>query len=55
MNDSVTLKKVWDQSVNYMQKLKNLYHKFRGSDLKILVFPALLIYWAIIILAPFSL
>jgi len=38
-----------------MQKLKNLYQKYRGLDLKILVFPVLLIYWAIMIMAPFSL
>ena len=36
-----------------MQKLKNLYLKSRGYDLKILAYPALLIYWATIILAPF--
>ena len=38
-----------------MKKLKNLYLKYRGLDLKILAYPALLIYWAIMILAPFSL
>ena len=38
-----------------MQKLKNLYLKYRGLDLKILAYPVLLIYWAIMILAPFSL
>ena len=36
-------------------KLKNLYLKYRGSDLKILAYPALLIYWGIIIMVTFSL
>ena len=38
-----------------MQKLKSLYLKYRGSDLKILAYPVLLIYWATILLATFSL
>ena len=38
-----------------MKNLREMYHKYRGLDLKILVYPVLLIYWAIIILAPFSL
>ena len=38
-----------------MKNLKEMYHKYRGLDLKILAYPALLIYWAIMILAPFSL
>jgi len=37
-----------------MQKLKNLYHKFHGLDLKTIAYLALPIYWAIMILAPFS-
>jgi len=37
-----------------MQNLKNLYLKYRGSDLRTLAYPVLLIYWAIILLATFS-
>jgi len=37
-----------------MQKLKNIYLKYRGSDLRTLVYPVLLIYWAIILLGTFS-
>jgi len=38
-----------------MQKLKNIYLKYRGIDLKIIAYLVLPIYWAIIILATFSL
>ena len=55
MNDDVTSKNAWDQSVNYIKNLREIVIKLVGLDLKILVYPALLIYWAIIILAPFSL
>ena len=54
MNDSVTLKNAWHQSVNYIKKLKKILHLFLGFDLKTLALPVLLIYWATIILAPFS-
>ena len=40
---------------NSIEKLKKIYQTFRGLDLKILAYPALLIYWAIIILGTFSL
>ena len=36
-----------------MQKLKNLYLKSRGLDLKILAYPALLIYWVTMLTATF--
>ena len=54
MNDDVTPKNAWHQSVNYIKKFVNLYHKYLGLDLKIIVYMALPIYWAIIILATFS-
>ena len=53
MNDDVTPKNIWDQSVNYIKKLKKISPQLVGLDLKILVYPVLLIYWATIILAPF--
>ena len=55
MNDDVTSKNAWDQSVNYIKNLREIVINLVGLDLKILVYPALLIYWAIIILAAFSL
>jgi len=55
MNDNVPSKNVWAQRLNFTEKLKNLYQIYRGLDLKILVYPVLLIYWATIILATFSL
>ena len=55
MNDSVTPKTLWAQSVNYIKNLKKILHLFHGFDLKILAYPVLLIYWATIILATFSL
>ncbi len=36
MNDSVTPKKLWDQSVNYIKNLKKILPKLSGIDLKIL-------------------
>jgi len=54
MHDNVTLKKLWDQSVNYIKKLKKIYLLFPGLDLKTIVFLVLPIYWAAIILATFS-
>ena len=54
MNDNVTLKNAWHQSVNFTIKLKNLYHKYLGLDLKIIAYMALLIYWGAILSAPFS-
>ena len=35
------------------QKLKNLYRKYLGLDLKIIAYMVLPIYWATMILAPF--
>ena len=37
-----------------MKKLKNIYLKFLGLDLRIIAYLALLIYWPVIILATFS-
>ena len=54
MNDSVTPKKLWDQSVNYTKKLRKILAIYLGFDLKTQAFMVLLIYWAIILLAPFS-
>ena len=36
------------------QKFKKISPQLVGSDLKTLALPVLLIYWAIILLAPFS-
>ena len=55
MNDNVPSKNLWAQRLNSTDKLKKIYQTFRGLDLKILAYPALLIYWAIIILGTFSL
>jgi hypothetical protein len=49
MNDDVTPKNIWDQSVNYIKNLKIIVTKLVGLDLKTLLYPALLIYWAIIV------
>jgi|TARA_B000000441_G_scaffold131777_1_gene116933 hypothetical protein len=54
-NDIVPSKNRWVQKLNSIEKLKKIYQTFRGLDLKILAYPALLIYWAIIILGTFSL
>jgi len=48
------LKYAWDQSVNYIKNLKRNAARLVGLDLKTLVYQALLIYWAVIILATFS-
>tara|TARA_S200002703_G_scaffold14601_1_gene12540 strand:- start:92 stop:259 length:168 start_codon:yes stop_codon:yes gene_type:complete len=53
MDDDVTSKNAWDQSVNYIKNSKEIVTKLVGLDSKILLYPVLLIYWAIIILAPF--
>ena len=55
MHDNVTLKKLWDQSVNYTKNLRKILPIFRLLDLKIIAYLVLPIYWAIIILATFSL
>ena len=54
MNDNVTLKNAWDQSVNYIKKLKNLLVIFRLFDLKIIAYMGLLIYWSAMLGATFS-
>ena len=53
MNDNVTLKNAWDQSVNYIKKLKNLLVIFRLFDLKIIAYMGLLIYWSAMLGATF--
>ena len=35
MNDNVTLKNAWDQSVNYIKNFVNLYHKYKVQELEI--------------------
>jgi len=42
MNDDVTPKNAWHQSVNYIKNLKKISLQYRGSDLKILAYPVLL-------------
>ena len=54
MNDDVTLKNAWHQSVNYIKKLKNFNLIFRGLDWRIIAYLGLLIYWPVILLATFS-
>ena len=54
MNDSVTPKNLWDQSVNYIKKLKNILKIFPLFDLKIVAYMGLLIYWSVMILGTFS-
>jgi len=53
MNDNVTPKNAWHQSVNYIKNLSQKLPKLSGIDLKTLVYPVLLIYWAIILLGTF--
>ena len=53
MNDDVTPKNVWDQSVNYIKKLKNLFTDFSLIRLENLTHPVLLIYWSVMITATF--
>ena len=54
MNDNVTPKNTWLQSVNYIKNLSLKLPKLSGTDLKTLAYPVLLIYWATILLATFS-
>jgi len=54
MHDNVTLKNIWDQSVNCIKKLRKLLLIFRLLDLRIPAYLALLIYWSVIILGTFS-
>jgi hypothetical protein len=54
MHDNVTLKNIWDQSVNCTKKLRKLLVIFRLLDWKIIAYTVLPIYWAIIILGTFS-
>jgi hypothetical protein len=54
MNDDVGSKNLWDQSVNYTKKLKNVLPIFRSLDLRIPAYLALLIYWSAMLLATFS-
>ena len=54
MNDDVTPKNAWHQSVNFIKKLKNISVIFRLYDLKIVAYMGLLIYWSAMLLATFS-
>ena len=54
MNDDVTPKKTWLQSVNFIKKLKNILPTFPLLDLKIIAYMGLLIYWSTMIMATFS-
>jgi hypothetical protein len=54
MSDDVTPKNRWAQRLNYIKNSAKFVKKFRGFELKTLALLALLIYWATIILAPFS-
>ena len=47
------LKSKWDQRLNYIKNLSKQLLKLFGIGWKTLVMLALLIYWAIILLAPF--
>ena len=53
MNDDVTPKNTWDQSVNYIKKLKKVLVIFRLFDLKIIAYMGLLIYWSAMLGATF--
>ena len=44
----------WDQNENFTKNLLRIVTKLVGLDLKTLLYLVLLIYWAIISLAPFS-
>jgi len=55
MNDNVTLKKLWDLSVNSIKKLRIILSLFRLLDWKTIAYTVLPIYWLVIILATFSL
>jgi len=54
MDDNVTPKKEWVQRLNYIKNYVKFVRIFRGLELKTLALLGLLIYWAVIILAPFS-
>ena len=54
MDDDVPSKTVWAQRLNYIKNFVKFLKKFRGLELKTLVVWGLLIYWATILLAPFS-
>jgi len=53
MNDNVTLKNVWRQSVNFIKKSKEILPNFHSSDLKIIAYLGLLIYWSTMLTATF--
>ena len=54
MHEVVTSIKTWVQRQNYIKNLEKILKELFGQGLKTLALSALLIYWAIIILAPFS-
>jgi hypothetical protein len=55
MSEVVTSIKTWVQRQNYIKNLKEIHHPSSGFVLKTLAYLGLLIYWAIMILAGFSL
>ena len=55
MHEVVTSIKTWVQRQNYIKKLEKNLKEFFGLGLKTLALWVLLIYWAIIVLAHFSL
>jgi hypothetical protein len=54
MDDEVPPKTVWAQKLNYIKNFVKFLKIFRGLELKTLALLGLLIYWATILLAPFS-
>ena len=53
MNDNVTLKNAWDQSVNYIKNFVKKSAVYLGFDLKIIAYMGLLIYWSAMLGATF--
>tara|TARA_R100000808_G_scaffold10943_1_gene28652 strand:+ start:920 stop:1087 length:168 start_codon:yes stop_codon:yes gene_type:complete len=54
MDDNIPSKTVWAQRLNYIKNYVKFPKIFCGLGLKTLAVWGLLIYWATIILAPFS-
>jgi len=55
MSDDIPSKTVWAQRLNYIKNCAKFLKTFLGLGLKTLVVWGLLIYWATILLAHFSL
>jgi len=54
MHEVVTSIKTWVQRQNYIKNFVKNLREFHGLGLKTLALLVLLIYWAIMILGPFS-